>query len=56
MASSKETKDIALVGQCLSGSEPAWLEFYSRFQRLVRMVVRRLLLVSHEEFPKGARK
>jgi RNA polymerase sigma factor (sigma-70 family) len=48
MASSKENKDIALVGQCLSGSEPAWSEFYSRFQRLVRMVVRRRLRVSDE--------
>lgn len=48
MASPKENTDIALVGQCLSGSEPAWLEFYSRFHRLVRMVVRRRLRVSDE--------
>ncbi|MGC8660000.1 MAG: RNA polymerase sigma factor [Desulfomonilaceae bacterium] len=33
----------------MSGSEPAWAEFYSRFQRLVRMVVRRRLHFSPEE-------
>jgi len=43
MASINENKDFTLVGQCLSGSEPAWMEFYSRFERLVRMVVRRRL-------------
>ena len=43
MVSINENKDFTLVGQCLSGSEPAWMEFYSRFERLVRMVVRRRL-------------
>ncbi len=48
MVSIKENRDIALVGQCLSGSEPAWAEFYTRFQRLVRLVVRRRLHVSQD--------
>ncbi|MFH0959668.1 MAG: sigma-70 family RNA polymerase sigma factor [Pseudomonadota bacterium] len=48
MASIYENKDVTLVGQCLSGSEPAWTEFYSRFERLVKMVVRRRLHVSED--------
>lgn len=48
MASPQDNKDLALVAQCLSGSELAWLEFYVRYQRLVRMVVKMRLRVSEE--------
>jgi RNA polymerase sigma factor (sigma-70 family) len=48
MVSISENNDDTLVGQCLSGSEPAWTEFYSRFERLVRMVIRRRLHISED--------
>lgn len=49
MASIDETRDVTLVGQCLSGSEHAWSEFYSRFERLIRMVVGRRLHISGDD-------
>jgi RNA polymerase sigma-70 factor, ECF subfamily len=33
--------DVLLVRECLAGSEAAWQEFYARFIRLIRSVVRR---------------
>lgn len=43
MPTPQNHSDENLVEQCLSGSSAAWLEFYSRFERLVRLVVRRRL-------------
>jgi len=34
-------EDRQLVEECLAGSEKAWREFYSRFMRLMRCVVKR---------------
>ncbi|MCX5873803.1 MAG: sigma-70 family RNA polymerase sigma factor [Deltaproteobacteria bacterium] len=48
MAVSKDDRDTDLVDRCLSGSEHAWTELYSRFQRLVGMVVKRRLRVSQD--------
>ncbi len=48
MAVSKDDRDTDLVDRCLSGSEHAWTELYSRFQRLVGMVVRRRLYFSQD--------
>ncbi len=48
MPSISENNDVTLVGQCLSGSDQAWSEFYSRFERLVRMVIRRRLHISED--------
>ncbi len=38
-----EDQDLALVRQCLSGSEQAWNEFYGRYVGLVRSIVKRRL-------------
>lgn len=35
-----DNPDLTLVRQCLSGSRPAWDEFYSRFRSLVAKAVR----------------
>ena len=43
MPHNPENTDIDLVERCLSGSESAWLEFFNRFEKLVRMVVKRRL-------------
>jgi RNA polymerase sigma factor (sigma-70 family) len=43
-----DDRDSDLVDRCLSGSELAWTELYCRFQRLVGMVVKRRLRVSHD--------
>ena len=43
MPHNPEYTDIDLVERCLSGSESAWLEFFHRFEKLVRMVVKRRL-------------
>ena len=48
MGVSKDDRDTDLVDRCLSGSDDAWTELYSRFQRLVGMVVRRRLRVSQD--------
>jgi RNA polymerase sigma-70 factor, ECF subfamily len=41
MGNTKTHEEIALVRQCLSGSEEAWNEFYNRYVGLVRSIVRR---------------
>jgi RNA polymerase sigma-70 factor, ECF subfamily len=41
MERSSPTPDDLLVRQCLSRSEEAWQEFYSRFVALIRNVIRR---------------
>ena len=41
--------DADLVKACLSGNEPAWDEFYCRYLKTVRSVVRRRLGVSVQE-------
>jgi len=39
----EEHQDAELVEECLNGSETAWSEFYRRFDRLIRIVVKRQL-------------
>jgi len=39
----EEHQDAELVEECLNGSERAWSEFYRRFDRLIRIVVKRQL-------------
>lgn len=38
-----EHADQDLVRKCLSGSQEAWNEFYSRYERLIKSVIRRQL-------------
>lgn len=43
MGNPTQPRDMQLVRDCLSGSEQAWNEFYSRYVGLVRSMVRRQL-------------
>ena len=49
MENRNPSQDELLVRQCLSGSEVAWQEFYSRFIRLMRSVVKKSFVVSRED-------
>jgi RNA polymerase sigma factor (sigma-70 family) len=49
MMKRQENGDRILVEQCLSGSKPAWDEFYSRFIRLIRNVISRYTRFSGAE-------
>lgn len=43
MVSREVSQDKDLVRECLSGSQDAWNEFYCRFERLIKSVIRRQL-------------
>ncbi len=49
MDKQSQSQDEALVRECLSGSEAAWQEFYSRFIGLMRSVVRKRGSLSPED-------
>ncbi len=46
---SPHDQELALVRQCLAGSNEAWTVFYGRFVRLVRTIVIRQPAISREE-------
>jgi RNA polymerase sigma-70 factor (ECF subfamily) len=49
MVQNDRNQDLALVRKCLTGSEEAWQEFYSRFIGLIRSVVKRQIgFTSHD--------
>jgi RNA polymerase sigma factor (sigma-70 family) len=49
MVNKTETRDHLLVRQCLSGSDSAWQDFYSRFIGLMRRVVSEKASLSPED-------
>jgi RNA polymerase sigma factor (sigma-70 family) len=49
MSKDHHDPDMRFVHECLSGSEGAWNEFYVRFVRLVRTVVRRQPAIAPED-------
>ena len=49
MEKQSQSQDEALVRECLSGSEAAWQEFYSRFIGLMRSVVKKRGSLSPED-------
>jgi RNA polymerase sigma factor (sigma-70 family) len=49
MAQVRRDEDRELVAACLSGTEPAWTEFYCRFFKVVRHTVRRQRFLAHQD-------
>lgn len=49
MKKERQRQDHLVVRECLSGSEEAWREFYSRFVGLIRSVIQRRGVISGQD-------